>query len=95
MKIIVSYLFTYRAQSAAEAVSYEHNNRLVPPLDTAIWWVEHVARTGGYKLGRANAHRMQWHAYHSVDAILSIIISVVLLCAFLKHVISAIFCGGR
>lgn len=51
----------------AKAVSYSFKNRLTTPLETAIWWSEHVAATGGGPLLHANAIDIPWYVYHSLD----------------------------
>uniref|UniRef100_A0A336KCF6 UDP-glucuronosyltransferase n=1 Tax=Culicoides sonorensis TaxID=179676 RepID=A0A336KCF6_CULSO len=51
----------------AKAVSYSYKHRLNSPLDTAIWWSEHVAATGGLSLIRSHAVDLPWYAYHLLD----------------------------
>lgn len=51
----------------AKAVSYSFTNRLNHPLDTAIWWAEHVAATGGAPLIHSQAIDLPWYTYHSLD----------------------------
>lgn len=77
----------------AEKVSYEHNNRLTSPLETAVWWVEHTIKTRGFELGRANTAKMNWFTYHSVDVIISLlIISMMILALIVWLVMQIIKC---
>lgn len=51
----------------AKAVSYSYKNRLQTPLETAIWWSEYVAATGGAHLTRSHAIDLPWYAYYCLD----------------------------
>lgn len=56
-------------QQNAQRVAYSFNNRLRTPLETAIWWVEHVGKTGGARLTQSYAVHLSGWVYHSVDVI--------------------------
>lgn len=60
-------------QKNAKDVAYAFNNRENSPMETAIWWVEHVLKTGGNKLGQTYSVNMNWFEYHSLDAILAVL----------------------
>lgn len=77
---------------AAQKVSYEHGNRLASPIDTAVWWVEHVISTGGYNLGKVNTHDLHWSAYYSIDVIAFLIFVILFIICILKRVVGALFC---
>lgn len=49
------------------------------PLDTAVWWVEHVISTGGFHLGNANTQEMYWFTYYSIDSIVVILFVILAL----------------
>ncbi|XP_017001726.3 UDP-glycosyltransferase UGT5 isoform X1 [Drosophila takahashii] len=55
--------FKTRAQEVASA----YNNRIQNPLETAIWWVEHVAETKGAPLTQPSAVHLSRFVYHSLD----------------------------
>lgn len=72
--------------ATAQKISYEHNNRLKSPLETAVWWVEHTIATHGFQLGRANTANMYWFTYHSIDVIVICLLLFVLIIYVLKWV---------
>ncbi|XP_049309950.1 UDP-glucosyltransferase 2-like [Bactrocera dorsalis] len=49
----------------AKAVSSSYKNRPQNPLETAIWWVEYVAKTKGAPLIKAHAVHVSRFVYHS------------------------------
>jgi len=51
----------------AKKVSYEFRNRPKPPLETAIWWLEHVIATGGAPLTKSYSTVLPWYIYYSLD----------------------------
>ncbi|XP_034669406.1 UDP-glucuronosyltransferase 2B17 [Drosophila subobscura] len=62
----------------ALAVASAYNNRVQQPLETAIWWVEHVAETKGAPLVQPSAVHLSRFVYYSLDVYL-LVISVLLL----------------
>lgn len=78
----------------AKAVAYSYKNRLNTPLETAIWWSEHVAATGGGPLLHSHAIDLPWYVYHSLD-IYALIIFVMTLTIFMWVWIIKRFCGGE
>lgn len=67
----------YSVYEIAQKISYEHRNRLSSPVETAVWWVEHVIATGGFELGKTNTNDMNWFIYHSFDGISIVLIAMV------------------
>lgn len=65
----INSVFNPQAQLNAKKVSYSFKNRIQTPLETAIWWVEHVAATGGAPLSKPYSVYMGAVAYHSWDVI--------------------------
>lgn len=65
--------FKLRAKEVASA----YNSRIQDPLDTAIWWVEHVAETRGAPLTQPRAVYLSRFVYHSLDVYL--VVALVLL----------------
>lgn len=54
-------------QENIREVSYAFKNRPKPPLETAIWWVEHVAKTKGARLTKSQSTYLPRYAYHCID----------------------------
>ncbi|XP_040822703.1 UDP-glucuronosyltransferase 2B14-like isoform X2 [Ochotona curzoniae] len=46
-----------------------HHDQPMKPLDTAVFWIEHVMRHKGAKHLRVAAHDLTWYQYHSLDVI--------------------------
>lgn len=59
-------------------MSYSYRNRAQTPLETGIWWVEHVAATGGAPLLKSNSVNLPSYIYYSFDVFL-IIFAVIFL----------------
>lgn len=78
----------------AKAVSYSFKNRLTTPLETAIWWSEHVAATGGGPLLHANAIEIPWYVYHSLD-VWAFVIFLMTLTIFMWIWIIKRLCGSK
>lgn len=78
----------------AKAVSYSFKNRLTTPLETAIWWSEHVAATGGGPLLHANAIDIPWYVYHSLD-VWAFVIFLMTLTIFMWIWIIKRLCGSK
>jgi len=57
----------FRFYDAAKVVSHSFNHRPQQALHTAIWWVEHVAHTGGAPLLKPSAVEMSRFVYYSLD----------------------------
>lgn len=81
MQKAIQFALSPDAQSNAKAVSYSFNKRVKKPLDTALWWVEHVAATKGAPLIQSNSIYMTGYAYHLLDvyAVLAVGISIIFL----------------
>lgn len=58
-----------KAMKNAKIVSHSFRNRIQTPLETAIWWVEHVAATGGAPLTKSHSVYMTPAAYYSWDVL--------------------------
>lgn len=63
----IKFALDPNTQENAKKVSYSYKNRPKPVLDTAIWWVEHVAATGGAPLTNCHLTFMAWYEYHLID----------------------------
>lgn len=63
----IKFALESNIQENAKKISYSYKNRPQRPIETAIWWVEHVAATGGAHLTTSHSSFMSWYEYHSVD----------------------------
>ncbi|EDV54743.1 uncharacterized protein Dere_GG21135 [Drosophila erecta] len=65
---------------AAKAVSHSFHHRPQQALHTAIWWVEHVAHTGGAPLLKPSAVEMSRFVYYSLDvyAVLAVVLGSII-----------------
>ncbi|XP_055386209.1 UDP-glycosyltransferase UGT5 [Condylostylus longicornis] len=63
----------------AKYVSEVYRNRQNSPLDTAVWWVEHVLKTKGNNLTYSPAADMSGFVYHSLDVITVLVILGILI----------------
>lgn len=77
----ISIALEPKIQENAKTVSYSFKNRAQHPLETAIWWVEHVAATRGAPLTTSHSTFMSWYEYHSVDVVALIVSGLTLMVA--------------
>lgn len=75
-KIMYS-IFSYIQQTKLASFSYW--NQIKPPLETAIYWVKHVARHRGALHLRSIAIDMPFYIYYNLDCYAVIIVSCILL----------------
>ncbi|KAH8357059.1 hypothetical protein KR200_009485 [Drosophila serrata] len=80
--------FKLRAKEVASA----HNSRVQEPLETAIWWVEHVAETRGAPLTQPSAVYLSRFVYHSLDVYL--VVALILLIPVLTFMGLIRLCRG-
>lgn len=77
----------------AQKVSFAFCDRPLTPMQTTVWWMEHVISTGGMGLARTKSVNVSWFTFHSVDVIATLLpVSLaiaVLLYRFLR------FCCGQ
>lgn len=53
----------------AQLVSEAYRDRPAPPLETAVWWTEYVARGKGQPFLRSEGANLSWFQYHLLDVI--------------------------
>lgn len=80
-----------RYLNSARAVSSSYKNRPQKALDTAIWWVEYVAKTQGGPLLRSSSANMSAFVYYCLDIYLFFIVLILSL-VFLGRVLLKRFC---
>lgn len=56
-----------RYAEAAKAVSHSFHHRPQQALQSAVWWVEHVAHTRGASLLKPSSVEMSRFVYYSLD----------------------------
>lgn len=80
MQKAIQFALNPVTQSNARTVSYSFNNRILAPLETALWWVEHTAATKGTPLIQSNSIHMTGYAYHLLDvyAVLALGIAMII-----------------
>lgn len=70
-----------RYRENARRLSRAYRDRPVSPLETAVWWTEHVARGHGLPYLRSEGANLPWYQRHLVDVALFLLIAVLaLLC---------------
>jgi len=65
-------------KARAKEVASAYNNRVQDPLETAIWWVEHVAETKGAPLVQSSAVYLSRFVYHSLDVYFVVVLILLL-----------------
>lgn len=63
----IQFAVESRTQENAKKVSYSYRNRPQPAIKTAVWWVEHVAATGGAHFTDSQLTLMKWYEYNLLD----------------------------
>ncbi|XP_076628225.1 UDP-glycosyltransferase UGT5 [Colletes latitarsis] len=71
-----------RYMENAKALSKAYRDRSSTPMETAVWWVEHIARSKGGPYLRSQAADMSWWTRNLVDVI-AFLVAVPLLVLYL------------
>ncbi|XP_061577583.1 UDP-glucuronosyltransferase 2C1-like [Cololabis saira] len=91
-------LYNSSSRENMQRLSRLHRDQPMPPLDRAVFWIEHVMRHKGARHLQTQSHKMSWFVYNCVDVIAALV-AVVLAAAFLciSTVRSAwsMICNGR
>ncbi|XP_066287581.1 UDP-glucuronosyltransferase 2C1-like [Branchiostoma lanceolatum] len=66
-KAIIQVLTDKRYQETAARLSRLHRDQPQPPMERAVWWVEHVIKHGGLPHLRARAVELPWYQYYLLD----------------------------
>lgn len=83
----VNYCLSPTIQENAQKVSYSFRNRLESPQKTAVWWIEHVALTGGATLTKSHSTNMSALIYYSFDIYLTIFVVLITIAVSLRLVV--------
>ncbi|KAI7793325.1 UDP glucuronosyltransferase 5 family, polypeptide D1 [Triplophysa rosa] len=82
-----------------QRISRLHRDQPMRPLDTAIFWIEHVMRHKGAKHLRSEFYNMSWYSYHSVDVFLVLLgvfaVFVFTTVAIIRYVCCRICCKRK
>ncbi|XP_037048256.1 UDP-glycosyltransferase UGT5-like isoform X2 [Bradysia coprophila] len=73
----IEFALNKSTQENAKKVSFSFRNREKSPIESAVWWVEHVAATGGVPLTKGHSTFMSWYEYHLID-VYGVVASVVI-----------------
>lgn len=63
----IEYALLTETKENAVKVSYEFRNRPKSPIETAVWWIEHVATTDGLSLGKSKYKHLSTFVAYSFD----------------------------
>lgn len=75
-----------RYKQQAEAIAAAYNERPQQPLETAVWWVEHVAETRGAPLLQPSAVNLNRFVYYSLDVYLVVGVLLLLILASIRAI---------
>lgn len=64
---LTEVLSNTRYQNTVKDISNKFKDRLVPPLETAKWWIEYVIRHKGAPFLRSPAIKLNCFQYHNLD----------------------------
>lgn len=69
-------------RSNMKRLSVLHRDTPVPPLETALFWIEYVMRHKGASHLRTESFKMPWYSYYSVDVFCFLVAVLLMLTAF-------------
>lgn len=76
-------------------VAVAFRDRMHSPAETAVWWVEHVAKTGGAPFAKSSAINLSALEYHSLDVLLVLISTIILFNVVFVFIIKKVCCSKR
>lgn len=74
----------YSTMKIAKELSEKFKDRPLSPMDTAIYWIEHVAKFKGGQHMRSPAVNLPWYQYYLID-VLGLISALVALSLYLIY----------
>ncbi|XP_075223753.1 UDP-glycosyltransferase UGT5-like isoform X2 [Lycorma delicatula] len=89
---LTSLISDKKYRENARRLSELYRDRLLPPLETAIYWTEHILKFGGGDHLRVAAVNMPWYQYLLLDILIGVLVSlvVVLYCVYkMAHKLTA------
>lgn len=84
-----------RVRDQMNKVSYAFRNRAKSPIETAMWWAEHVAATKGELMLKSPAARMSGFVYHSFDVICVLLVGTAIIVGSVMLCLKCLLCRGR
>lgn len=70
-------------RSNMKHLSALHRDKPMPPLETALYWIEFVMRHRGASHLRTESYKMPWYSYYSVDVICFLVAVLLMLTAIM------------
>lgn len=70
----------------AQAIGDAYNERPQQPLETAVWWVQHVAETRGAPLLQPSAVYLNRFVYYSLDVYVFVVVLLLLILASIRAI---------
>ncbi|XP_066268018.1 UDP-glucuronosyltransferase 2C1-like isoform X1 [Branchiostoma lanceolatum] len=64
---VIHVLTNNSFQETAARLSRLHRDQPQPPMERAVWWIEHVIKHGGLSHLRARAVDLPWYQYYLLD----------------------------
>ncbi|CAG03165.1 unnamed protein product, partial [Tetraodon nigroviridis] len=83
--LIIMSLGTFRVlhdpsyRTNMQRLSRLHRDQPMKPMDTAVFWIEFVMRHKGAAHLRTESYKLPWYSYHSVDVVLFLTATVLLI----------------
>uniref|UniRef100_A0A672INM9 UDP-glucuronosyltransferase n=1 Tax=Salarias fasciatus TaxID=181472 RepID=A0A672INM9_SALFA len=91
LKAIQEVLTEPSYRNNMQRLSRLHRDQPVTPMDNALFWMEFVMRHKGAAHLKAQAYRMPWYSYHSVDVAL-FFLAIVAVIALMSRVFFRLVC---
>ncbi|CAG03163.1 unnamed protein product [Tetraodon nigroviridis] len=74
-----------------QRLSRLHRDQPMKPMDTALFWIEFVMRHKGAAHLRTESYKLPWYSYHSVDVVLFLTATVLLIILTIVTVFKYLF----
>lgn len=72
-------------------MSARFRDKPMTPMETAIYWVEYVARYGGAPHLRSGGQNLNWIAYHNLDVFLFFLLVFLFKFYWMKRLLNFIY----
>lgn len=82
LEVVQEVLHNPSYRSNMQRLSALHRDAPLPPLETALFWIEYVMRHKGAPHLRTESFKMPWYSYYSVDVLCFLVAAVLFLTAF-------------
>lgn len=85
--------FHCRVQANIKSTSDAYRDQMQSPLDTAIYWVEYMAKHNGATHMQSHAKQMNYTQYHNWDVIAGIVLVIGIVCKLIVTLVKWIYWG--